>query len=194
MVEVESLGEGTDKGDSPTVGSSITDMEALLVAVRKDAPLADSSLHGENHWKRVTQNGLWLAGKVEGVDREVVFLFGLLHDCRRWNEGRDQHHGLRAAKAAKQFEASGLIRLEDEKFRTILTALAGHSKRQVSGHPTIGCCWDADRYELRRLHKRVDPELLSHPDVATPDLLDLGSYRKTVVRDDWVDLWKQISS
>jgi uncharacterized protein len=42
-------------------------------------------------------------------------------------------------------------------------ALTYHADGLVSEHPTIGCCWDADRLDLPRCGIRVDPVMLSTP-------------------------------
>lgn len=70
----------------------ILELGHLLKAVRRNTFISESILHGEDHWKRVTKNGLWIADRVQGADRGIIFLFGLLHDCRRQDDGADLSH------------------------------------------------------------------------------------------------------
>ena len=67
----------------------------------------DSAWHGEAHWRCVAATGLELGSKHDGVDRALVFCFGLLHDTRRENEAYDPGHGHRAAAFATELRAEG---------------------------------------------------------------------------------------
>lgn len=118
-------------------------------------------LHGPGHWLRVRANGLALAAHTPDADAELVELFALLHDSRREDDGRDRYHGERAADFVRLLQAEGHLQLEADRLALLAEACAGHHHPQVSDHPTIGCCWDADRLELSRLHYEPDPTLLS---------------------------------
>lgn len=118
-------------------------------------------LHGPGHWLRVRANGLALAARTPEADAELVELFALLHDSRREDDGRDRYHGERAAAFVHVLHAEGHLRLEPDRLDVLVQACAGHHHPQVSEHPTIGCCWDADRLELARLQYEPDPTLLS---------------------------------
>jgi uncharacterized protein len=174
----------------PEVSNSVTtehrpaipDLKRLLKAVRQNEFISESILHGEQHWKRVTLNGLWIADRVQGADREVIYLFGLLHDCRRQDDGADLSHGPRASKAAVDFMEKGLIDLESIRMALLVQALGEHTFGHVSDDPTIGCCWDADRYDLLRLFQTVKLQSLSHSDVATPKHLDTAYYKPELCR------------
>jgi len=52
----------------------------------------------------------------------------------------------------------------------LAAACVRHELGEVTNHPTIGCCWDADRLELSRLHRRPKPELLSTKAEMSPAL------------------------
>ncbi len=173
---------------------TIPDLEPLLVAVMDNDFISKSSLHGEDHWKRVTKNGLWIADRITGADRELIFLFGLLHDCRRMNDGADLAHGPRAADAILEFNASGLINLAPGRLETLFAALRDHTSGYCSSDATIGACWDADRYDILRLFRRVKPELLSFPDIALPRHLDAEHYKLTAVDESWNELWRQVGN
>lgn len=118
-------------------------------------------LHGPGHWLRVRANGLALAARTPEADHELVELFALLHDSKREDDGRDRYHGERAAVFVRELQAEGHLALSDDRLEILAEACAGHHHPQVSEHPTIGCCWDADRLELARLRYAPDPRLLS---------------------------------
>ena len=144
------------------IGSWAGPVQPWLVAqVLAGYRLDPAGIHGPAHWLRVRANGLALAARTPGADATVVELFALLHDCRRHDEGRDHGHGERSAAHAERMAREGLIRLDPSRLETLAAACAGHEHGGVSADPTIGCCWDADRLELSRLHRRPIPRLLS---------------------------------
>lgn len=124
------------------------------------------SLHGVQHWGRVYEIGRAIANK-NGGNVDVVKYFGLLHDCCRENEGKDPDHGRRAAKFAEAHR--DLIDLDDDAFKLLLDALAGHVDNQTSDDPTIGCCWDGDRLDLGRVNIKPNYEQLSSNVAKDPD-------------------------
>jgi uncharacterized protein len=171
---------------------AIPNLGLLLKAVRRNEFTPKSVLHGEQHWKRVTLSGLWIADRVPGADREVIYLFGLLHDCRRQDDGADLSHGPRAAKEAVNFQEAGLIDLEPNRMAVLVQALSEHTFGRVSDNPTIGCCWDADRYDVLRVFQTVNLQSLSHPNVATPERLDAAFYKPEPVEQSWLKLLQKI--
>lgn len=136
-------------------------LDPLLTAVRARSTGIGSHIHGELHWRTVGANGLWLAGSVEGADAHVVFLFALLHDTMRLNDGYDPEHGRRAAAFASELHAQGLLGLAAPQLNVLTHACAEHADGTVSTDPTVGSCWDADRLDLPRVGKITRPELLS---------------------------------
>jgi uncharacterized protein len=133
----------------------------LVADVLSGYALDHRGIHGPSHWLRVRANGLALAAMTTGADTGLIDLFALLHDSRRHSEGRDLGHGERAAAYVQQLVTDGLLRLVPDRLETLIAACAGHEHGQVSEHPTIGCCWDADRLELARLGRRPIASLLS---------------------------------
>jgi uncharacterized protein len=117
-------------------------------------------VHGEEHWRCVTGSGLALAAET-GADRDVVFLFGLLHDTRRENDFLDPEHGPRAAAFARELQAEGLLPLDARRLELLCTAIGEHTRGSTSDELTVGTCWDADRLHLPRCGIVVDPRLLS---------------------------------
>jgi uncharacterized protein len=114
--------------------------------------------HGVAHWARVYENGMRLAPET-GADAELVGLFAVLHDSRRWNEGHDPEHGDRAAQFALELlhEVDGF----DLRLRTLLAACEGHTRERTHPDATIQTCWDADRLDLGRVGITPDPHWLS---------------------------------
>jgi len=136
-------------------------LDPLLEAVRARSTGIDSHIHGELHWRTVGANGLWVARSVDGVDTEVVFLFALLHDTMRLNDGHDPQHGRRAAAFAGELHAEGLLGIASSQLDVLLHACAEHADGTVSTDPTVGSCWDADRLDLPRVGVTPRPELFS---------------------------------
>jgi uncharacterized protein len=138
-------------------------MTELVSAV--DAALAaawqrDSAWHGEEHWRCVAATGLML-GRESGAELALVFLFGLLHDTRRENEHVDPGHGRRAAEFARTLHDDGALPIDNGHLEVLCLACELHSEGQISDHPTIGVCWDADRLHLPRVGIDPNPDLLS---------------------------------
>jgi uncharacterized protein len=141
-------------------------VEARALTGLADAVLArswrrDSTIHGDDHWRCVAATGLALAPRVGGVDRLVVFCFGLLHDTRRLTDAFDPEHGARAAGFAAELRDEGALAVGDDRFDQLVAALVDHSSGLVSTDPTTGTCWDADRLHLPRVAIRPRRELFS---------------------------------
>ena len=151
---------------------------ALVDRVLAAAWRRDSHLHGEGHWHSVTATGLDLAAGEPGVDPELVFLFGLLHDTRRQTDGRDREHGPRAAAFAVELHAAGAFELDGGRLDLLYHALEQHAFGGVSDDPRVGACWDADRLHLPRVGFEVDPALLSTAAAREPDALSLAAGRR----------------
>ena len=134
------------------------ELEPLLAAVRSRASGLASSLHGELHWQRVAHSGVELAWS-SGGDPLVAFCFGLVHDAMRENDGYDPGHGSRAAALARELAGHGL--LPAGLLPPLVDACELHADGLVTEDPVIGACWDADRLDLWRVGKLVDPSLLS---------------------------------
>lgn len=168
-------------GEDQRVAVSPFALDPLLAAVRERSTGIDSPIHGELHWRTVGANGLWLAGSVEGVDTQVVFLFALLHDTMRLNDGHDPEHGRRAATFAAELDAAGLLGIAAPQLGLLVHACAEHADGTVSTDPTVGVCWDADRLDLPRVGITPRPELFStdaarsgaHPLAEAPDWAEL---------------------
>jgi uncharacterized protein len=139
--------------------SAIT--QPLLARVMAGYRLPLSGVHGPAHWRRVRANGLALAALTQGADAVVVELFALLHDSRRVNDHDDPEHGPRAARLVHVLAGAALLTLDQTRLDLLAAACARHTDGDTTADPTIGCCWDADRLELARLHIRPNVRFLS---------------------------------
>ena len=116
-------------------------------------------IHGHAHWRRVAENGLFVAQR-EGADPHAVLLFAILHDCRRQNDGHDPGHGPRAAELVEALGHEPLG-IDPDTLATLAHAMRHHDRGQVSDHPLVGTCWDADRLDLPRVGITPNPVLMS---------------------------------
>jgi uncharacterized protein len=131
----------------------------LLAAIIDQMAIDPRGIHGLSHWARVHDNGLRLAAGT-GADRRVVALFALLHDSRRVNDHADPDHGPRGAALAEQCRRDGLLLLDEEPLRLLLTACRLHTVAHTHDDATVRTCFDADRLDLARVGKTVDPDFL----------------------------------
>ena len=135
------------------------ELPAVLDAVRILSPSSRSPVHGEGHWRRVATNGLDLAAEV-GADALLVVLFSGFHDSIRFSEHRDDGHGMRGGFLARRL-SSELLGLSGDRLDLLEAACRGHTDGRTSDDRTIGACWDADRLDLCRLGRAIDPGAMS---------------------------------
>ena len=136
------------------------DIQAVAQAARERFVLGPRSVHGPAHRQRVMENGLKLA-RLNQADQELVELFALLHDCCREGDGADMLHGPRAAALMKTWRADLLAGLEPERFNLLHEAVRDHTLGKVHKDITIGTCWDADRLDIGRVGRKIQPGYLS---------------------------------
>lgn len=146
--------------------------------------LPPHSIHGPDHWLRVLENGRALAALTPGADPAVVELFALLHDSQRLDDDSDPGHGERAARCVRALPGLGL---DARRTALLAEACARHEKGEVSADPTIGCCWDADRLDLSRLHRRPLARLLSTSAARDP-MLQAAAWQRGLNRAGTPDL------
>jgi uncharacterized protein len=147
----------------------------------------DSKWHGELHWRCVAATGLALADDLPGADRELVFLFGLLHDMRRENDHVDPQHGPRAAELTRELNDVGVIRLADARLESLCRAIDLHTRGFVSTDETVGACWDADRLHLPRVGIDPDPDRFSTALAHGPCPLDAAAVVRAAP-PDWATI------
>ena len=145
--------------------------------------------HGLGHWGRVLENGLSLAS-LTGADPLVVTLFAVIHDCRRWSEGFDWDHGLRASYLVPEL-CELVPGLDAPQAELLRVACAHHTDGVLHDDPTVGTCWDADRLDLGRVGIRPRPELLCTVAARVPSEIEAATKRAVeeavpdFVREEW---------
>lgn len=138
-------------------GSSVITRE-LMRDIQDNLLLSKTSIHGPDHWARVRKNGLLLC-PYTGADPVVVELFSVIHDSQRWDDGRDLHHGPRAAMYAERAYMK-LFFCTARQMDALLQACTGHTTGLHVSDPTVQTCWDADRLDIGRCGFDVDPHFL----------------------------------
>ena len=149
--------------------------ESLIEAVVKQVSINPRGIHGLSHWARVLDNGLRLAA-TNGADPAVVELFALFHDSRRLNDNADPEHGPRGAELAAQLHGS-LFHLDPEQLHLLLTACRLHTAARSHDNLTVQTCFDADRLDLARIGKTVDPAFLCTEAAKDPATIAWASER-----------------
>jgi uncharacterized protein len=139
----------------------MSDLSRVFAIALQGYQLPPGGVHGPGHWLRVLRNGRELAARTPGANLRVVEHFALLHDCRRVNETTDPEHGQRAAEYAFTIGLGLGFYLDAAELMQLAVACARHELGEVTDDPTVGACWDADRLELARLHRRPLAHLLS---------------------------------
>lgn len=168
---------------------SLRHWQALLVEARDGSLLSGSDLHGEIHWRAVAATGLRLRSFHSSVSPRLLLAFGMLHDCRREDEGWDPDHGLRAADVVLRSRALPKL-LDPEEVRCLAEACLLHEKGKTERDDLrVGLCWDSDRYNLLRLDILPLQELLS-AGLSEPDheLMISDTIRILGEVPDWEDL------
>lgn len=148
----------------------------LVTAIIGQMAIDPRGRHGLSHWARVYENGLRLAAET-GADRQVVELFALFHDSRRLTDQADPDHGPRGALLAERYHRDGLLRLDEQPLRLLLTACRLHTAARTHDDPTVRTCFDADRLDLARIGATVDPAFLCTEAARNPQLIAWASER-----------------
>jgi len=145
--------------------------------------------HGIAHWSRVFENGLRLAEET-GANVEVVQLFALFHDSKRFKEVSDADHGQRGADFAAELRGQ-LFDMSDQEFRLLYRACAGHTHERTHPDITIRTCWDADRLDIGRVGTKPHPSRLCTEVAKRPDVIKWADSRAnfrvvpTFVMTEW---------
>jgi uncharacterized protein len=151
------------------------DFSAIKAAAVSQFKLPSSSIHGLDHWERVSANGLKICETEPEADRVVVECFAYLHDCERQSDGHDPEHGPRAAVYCATIRGTLLKALTDQQFTQLVFAIKHHTEGGVFSDDTIGSCWDADRLDLSRVGISPSVSFMSTKTgrkMAAPDVLD----------------------
>jgi uncharacterized protein len=151
----------------------------LLRFVQSEFRLDWLGIHGAAHWARVRYNGLALA-RQNGANPRIVELFAFLHDVRREHDGRDRHHGDRAAALAGELNGRHFA-LDRRELRLLEHACREHSDGHTQADITVQTCWDADRLDLGRVGIRPHPSRLC-TDAAREKEMIAAAYARSVRR------------
>lgn len=120
----------------------------------------ESDIHGIEHWHQVEYNGMMLAPRT-GADVDIVRLFAIFHDSKRFDDGHDPEHGERGAEFAKECREAKLFEIDDARFEKLYHACMFHTHERSNDDPTISTCYDADRLDLGRVGFPLDPEKMA---------------------------------
>jgi uncharacterized protein len=134
------------------------------IAATAGAPGLALHDHGPHHWKCVALTGLDIALRDRAIDLQTVYLFAQLHDSQRLSEYDDPEHGPRAAAIAHAaITGSGIPDFEPGSGRAskLVQAIRDHTTAAPSDDPTVGACWDADRFNLWRVGITPDVAYMS---------------------------------
>jgi len=174
------------RADEMTAGASL-DPEEILRLVRPVSTSLDSAFHGEDHWRDVASIGLELAPSTSACDAIVVVLFAVLHDAHRIGDDDDPLHGARGAALVRSLDLERLGFAESQ-LALVADACRGHTGGAVSGDPTIGTCWDADRLTLRRVG--VEPAVRYMSTAAGKEAA--AARRRFVPVTDWSEITRRV--
>ena len=134
--------------------------------------------HGVRHWARVYEIGMRLSAKT-GAQRQVIELFALFHDARRFNEHTDPQHGPRGARLARDLRPTFFPHLDEPEFSLLFQACSLHTSADNHEDITLQTCFDADRLDLGRVGIVPDPHLLCTAGARTPQMID-WAYRRSI--------------
>lgn len=157
--------------------SSIISRE-LITAIQAQVRIDWLGSHGVSHWARVYEIGMKLAEQT-AANRDVVQLFSVFHDAKRYNEHDDPQHGPRGAKLAGELRAAFFPELKEKDFILLQQACSLHTPVTTHADITVQTCCDADRLDLGRVGKIPDPQFLS-TDAAKDKRMLAWAYRKSV--------------
>lgn len=145
-------------------------LQPVINAILAQYQLNPDQEHGLAHWARVLENGLRLA-EVTGADTTVIKLFSVFHDACRLNENQDPEHGARGADLASEFRGR-FFSCSDAQFTLLVRACAGHTNSPPGEKDmTVLTCFDADRLDLGRVGKTVDPARLCTDAARAPKMI-----------------------
>lgn len=126
--------------------------------------------HGPDHWARVSQHALAVSRSL-GIDPLVPFIFGLVHDSQRLDDGADPEHGPRAAAFVRSRRNDLFALLAGDAMEALALACDLHSDGQTEGEAWLRAAWDADRLDLGRVDVVPDPDYLCTDYARRPEVI-----------------------
>lgn len=153
---------------------------SLVKKVVAQFPLSPQDIHGVAHWGRVLENGRRLSLST-GARLDVVELFAIFHDSRRFNNGWDPRHGARGADLAIQL-CGTWFELDSAGLDLLVTACRRHTDGLTDADPTIQTCWDSDRLDLGRVGIALKPDRLCTLAARDPHVIAWAVQRSTTLQ------------
>ena len=151
--------------------------EELIETVKSQLEIDWAGIHGMPYWVRVYHYGSHIA-KLNKANPKVVHLFALFHDSRRFSEGSDPHHGLRATELILNLH-SKLFKVKDNELDLLLEACRYHTSAADHDNITIKTCFDADRLYLGRVGIEPDRLLLCTAEAKKTETIS-WAYRQSI--------------
>ncbi len=141
--------------------SSIRQHQEAIAAIQEHVQAnydheACGTFHGPDHWDRVSKHSLAVS-RYLGIDPLVPYIFALVHDSQRQDDGVDPDHGPRAGAFVLEHRGDLFGFLSEGDIETLAKACELHSNGQTEGDALVKACWDADRLDLGRVGVRPEP-------------------------------------
>lgn len=142
--------------------------------------------HGPDHWARVSQHALAVSRSL-GIDPLVPYIFGLVHDSQRLDEGADPEHGPRAAAFVRKRRSDLFGFLPDDAVQALALACELHSDGQTEGEAWVRACFDADRLDLGRVNIVPDSDYLCADYARRPEVIAAALAMSGRGGEDFID-------
>ncbi|CAN7783271.1 hypothetical protein LJR175_008308 [Variovorax sp. LjRoot175] len=147
---------------------------------------ACGTYHGPDHWARVSQHALAVSRSL-GIDPLVPYIFGLVHDSQREDDGLDPEHGPRAAAFVRERREQLFGFLPDAAIEALAVACERHSEGETDGEAWLRACWDADRLDLGRVGITPDPDYLCTEYAKRPDVIAAALVMSGIGGEDFLE-------
>jgi uncharacterized protein len=147
---------------------------------------ACGTFHGPDHWARVGQHALAVSRSL-GIDPLIPYLFSIVHDSQRCDDGIDPEHGLRAAEFVRQRRDDLFRFLSNAEVGVLAQACARHSDGDTEGDAWMRACWDADRLDLGRVSITPDPAYLCTDYARRPDVIAAAVTMSGACGEDFIE-------
>lgn len=172
-------------------GNGLIISPELIGTLVGQLPLPPRDIHGVAHWGRVLENGQRLS-PLTGARLDVVELFSVFHDSRRFNNGRDPEHGMRGAELAQQLRGVW-FELDDAGLDLLVYACQWHTDGLLDADVTIQTCWDSDRLDLGRVGILPRLDMLCTPAARDPHVIAWANKRSILrkVPHAVLTVWQQ---
>lgn len=147
-------------------------MKELISLIENNEPFLGlkEGVHGKGHARRVLDFALKLSEFFD-VDKKIIVLSALLHDCGRIDDFDDPMHGERGAVLAKEFIALHKIDVDSS---LVARCISGHVK-ESNAETECRIIGDADKLDRFRFS---GPDCLRTEFLELPESHSLIEYAK----------------